>query len=68
MNQILSLSLFRIIFAIPFGVFGVMHLMAADKMQGIVPAYVPGGVIWVYITGVLLILGAAGFDNQQIDF
>ncbi len=61
MNQILSYGLLRAIFAIPFAVFGVMHLMSADKMQGMVPAYVPGGVIWVYITGVLLILGAAGF-------
>jgi uncharacterized membrane protein len=61
MNQILSQSLLRVIFAIPFAVFGVMHLMAADKMQGMVPSYVPGGVIWVYITGVFLILGAAGF-------
>jgi uncharacterized membrane protein len=61
MNQILSQSLLRVIFAIPFAVFGVMHLMAAEKMQGMVPTYVPGGVIWVYITGVLLILGAAGF-------
>lgn len=61
MNQIFSQSLLRVIFAIPFAVFGVMHLMAADKMQGMVPSYVPGGVIWVYITGVLLILGAAGF-------
>ena len=38
-----------------------MHLMAADKMQGMVPSFIPGGVIWVYITGVLLILGASGF-------
>ncbi len=35
--------------------------LSADKMQGMVPSYVPGGVIWVYIIGVLLILGAAGF-------
>jgi len=61
MNPILSLGLLRVIFAIPFAVFGVMHLMAADKMQGMVPSYVPGGIIWVYITGALLILGAAGF-------
>jgi len=61
MNQILSLGLLRVIFAIPFAVFGIMHLMAADKMQGMVPSYIPGGVIWVYITGVLLILGAASF-------
>lgn len=60
MNQVLSHGVLRVIFAIPFAVFGVMHLMSADKMQGMVPPYVPGGIIWVYITGVLLILGALG--------
>lgn len=60
MNKILSHGLLRVIFAIPFAVFGIMHLMAADKMQGMVPSYVPGGIIWVYITGALLILGALG--------
>ena len=61
LNQILSQSLLRVIFAIPFALFGVMHLMAADNMQGMIPSYAPSGVIWVYTTGVLLILGAAGF-------
>ena len=60
MNQILSHGVLRVIFAIPFAVFGIMHLMKADMMQGMVPSYVPGGVIWVYITGALLIVGAAG--------
>ncbi len=57
LNQILSQSLLRVIFAIPFALFGVMHLMAADNMQGMIPSYAPSGVIWVYTTGV----GAAGF-------
>jgi len=61
MNQILSNGLLRVLFAIPFAVFGVMHLMNAAAMQGLVPAYVPGAVIWVYVTGVLLIAGAIGF-------
>jgi putative oxidoreductase len=61
MNQIIPNGLLRVLFAIPFAVFGVMHLMNATAMQGMVPAYVPGGVIWVYVTGVLLIAGAIGF-------
>ena len=61
MNQTLPQSLLRVFFAIPFALFGVMHLMAADNMQGMIPSYAPGGVIWVYTTGVLLILGASGF-------
>jgi uncharacterized membrane protein len=45
----------KYIFALPFLVFGAMHLMMADNMAGLVPAYVPGGVIWVYLTGVALV-------------
>ncbi len=45
----------KYIFALPFAVFGLMHLMMADAMSGLVPAYLPGGVLWVYLTGVALI-------------
>jgi len=48
-------SIGRIIYAIPFGIFGLMHLMMAGNMAGMVPSWVPGGVIWVYITGLALI-------------
>lgn len=58
MNQLNLPNVFRVLFAIPFVVFGTMHLMFASKMQGMVPTYIPGGVIWVYITGTLLILTA----------
>lgn len=54
-----ALSTFgRIIFAIPFLVFGLMHLFNASQMAGIVP--VPGGVFWVYLTGLTTI--AAGIS------
>ena len=58
MNQLLPPNVFRVLFAIPFAVFGVLHLMNASQMQGMVPTYVPGGIIWVYITGSLLIAAA----------
>ncbi|WP_026899107.1 DoxX family membrane protein [Daejeonella oryzae] len=58
MNQLLPPGVLRVLFAIPFAVFGVMHFMYAENMQGMVPAYIPGGVIWVYITGACLILAA----------
>lgn len=45
----------KYIFALPFAVFGLMHFMMADNMAGLVPAYVPGGVIWVYLTGAALL-------------
>lgn len=45
----------RIIFAVPFAIFGLMHFMAAGDMAGMVPSWVPGGVFWVYLTGLALI-------------
>lgn len=48
----------KIMFAIPFLAFGVFHLTGADKMAGMIPAYLPGGVLWVYVSGVALVLAA----------
>ncbi|HYK77676.1 MAG TPA: DoxX family membrane protein [Daejeonella sp.] len=60
MNQS-STFLFRILFALPFVVFGIMHLMNAEKMGGMVPSYFPGGgVFWVYLVGVCFLLSALG--------
>lgn len=48
----------RILFAVPFAVFGMMHFMTAGDMAGMVPGWVPGGVFWVYLTGLALIAAA----------
>jgi putative oxidoreductase len=48
----------RILYGLPLLVFGLLHFMSAQMMAGMVPAFVPGGVLWVYITGVALILAA----------
>ncbi|OWY22512.1 DoxX family protein [Sphingobacteriales bacterium UPWRP_1] len=44
----------QIIFGIPFLVFGILHFLNADAMAGMVP--LPGGVIWVYLTGLAQVL------------
>lgn len=46
----------RILFTIPFLAFGTRHLLHAQMMAGMVP--LPGGVIWVYITGIAMILAS----------
>lgn len=43
----------RYLFAIPFAVFGVFHFMNTEAMVGMVP--VPGGALWIYLSGVALI-------------
>ncbi len=45
----------KIVFALPFGVFGLMHLMMGDQMAGMVPSFLPGGVLWIYLSGLCLL-------------
>lgn len=54
----------RIIFGVPFILFGIGHLMNAAMMTGMVP--VPGGIIWIYVTGIAMILaGIAAITKIQ---
>lgn len=46
----------KYIFAIPLVMFGLSHFGKADMMASMVP--VPGGVFWVYFTGVAMIAAA----------
>jgi putative oxidoreductase len=51
--KLLTDQIGKYLFAIPFGIFGILHLMKADEMVGLVP--LPGGVFWVYVTGLALL-------------
>lgn len=48
----------RIIFSIPFLVFGLFHFMNGGDMAGWMPAWLPGALFFVYLSGAALI--AAG--------
>lgn len=48
----------RYVYTIPLIMFGVSHFAQAEKMAGMVP--VPGGVFWVYFTGVAMLAAAVG--------
>lgn len=56
MNNLKNIG--RIVFAVPFAIFGMMHFMATGDMAGMVPSWVPGGVFWVYVTGIALVAAA----------
>lgn len=45
-------------YAIPMMIFGLMHLANGGAMSGMVPSYLPFGIVWVYITGIALIAAA----------
>jgi uncharacterized membrane protein len=54
MNSLTGLG--KYLYAVPVAVFGLFHFMNANAMAGMVP--LPGGVFWVYLTG-LGLLGSA---------
>ena len=54
--QLLTKTVSRYLFAIPFIIFGIFHFMNAGGMAGMVPGWLPGGVFWVYLTGLALIV------------
>ncbi len=62
MNSILGLG--KYLFAVPFAVFGIMHLMNAEAMAGMAPF---GGSIIVYITGLCLIAATVSIIIGKYD-
>jgi putative oxidoreductase len=56
----------RIMFAIPFLAFGLMHLMNADSMSGMVPSYVPGGIFWIFFTGAAQVAAAISIISGRM--
>ena len=56
-----------IAYAVVIIVFGVTHFASSQDMRNFVPAFVPGGGVWVYITGTLLVAaGLAFLLNRQL--
>jgi putative oxidoreductase len=63
--QTLTTTVARILYAVPFGIFGLLHLMSAGNMAGMVPAWLPGGVFWVYLTGLALLAACVSILLQK---
>lgn len=53
-------SIGRIVYGVVFCIFGSFHFMRGSQMGGMVPEWLPGGVFWIYLTGIALI--AAGIS------
>ena len=67
MKNFVPLFLARILVGIPFIVFGAMHILGANDMAFMVPNWLPGGVIWIYLTGLANILvGVAIAANKMM--
>jgi putative oxidoreductase len=48
----------RVLFALPFGIFGVLHFFSVPRLSKLVP--LPGQEFWIYFTGAALIAGCVG--------
>jgi putative oxidoreductase len=55
----------RLMFAVPFAIFGVMHFVNAPHMVKMVP--VPGGVFWIYFTGAAMLAAATAIITTILD-
>jgi putative oxidoreductase len=54
----------RLLFALPFIAAGAVHFIAGREMAGAVP--VPGGVVWVYLTGAAMIAAGVGIATRRL--
>ncbi|MFT6881766.1 MAG: putative oxidoreductase [Marinoscillum sp.] len=46
----------KLLFTLPFAVFGIFHFMNASAMSPMVPSFFTAPEVWVYITGLAEIL------------
>jgi uncharacterized membrane protein len=51
-------------FAVPLAVFGGLHLFGPRFVMNLVPAYMPGRVLWVYFVGCALIAAALSIASR----
>ena len=67
MNKEMLVTWGKYLFAVPFLIFGIFHFMDGQSMAGMVPGFIPGGLFWVYLTGLALIAAAVSiFVDKQV--
>lgn len=66
MNQhlISRVAIFLLSFVMIF--FGVQHFLHPDNMMTKVPAFLPGGKVWVFVVGSAFILAAISFMTNTL--
>lgn len=66
MNQHTISRIAIYLLAIIMIVFGVYHFMHPRNLVVFVPSFIPGGIIWVYLTGIAFILVAIAFITRRM--
>jgi putative oxidoreductase len=62
----LTTTVARILFGVPFLVFGLMHFAFSDQMAKAIPSFLPGGILWIYLTGTGLISAAISLYTEKL--
>jgi len=57
-------ALTHVCFAVPLAVFGAEHFSLGNSMIGLVPAYMPWRLFWIYFVGVALIIAALSIATR----
>ena len=48
-------TLGKYLYTVPFVAFGILHFLNTEALAGLVPTWLPGGSLWVYLTGLCLL-------------
>jgi uncharacterized membrane protein YphA (DoxX/SURF4 family) len=55
----------KYLYAVPMIIFGLFHFLNGNAMAGMVP--IPGGIFWIYLTGVALIASGISILLKKLD-
>jgi len=60
-----STTVARWLIAVPLVGFGLNHLLGAADVLPLVPSFLPGGIFWVYLTGVAFMAAGVSFATER---
>jgi putative oxidoreductase len=55
----------RILFAIPFGLFGINHFLMMDYYTGMLTSFIPLGAYTIILTGIMLIATSVSIISKK---
>jgi len=58
-------TLGRILFALPFGLFGINHFLMTDYYVGMLTSFIPFGAYTIILTGLLLIVTSISIITKK---
>lgn len=55
----------RILFALPFGIFGINHFLMTDYYLGMLTSFIPLGAYTIILTGIMLIAASISIISKK---